>query len=209
MVAYHLANADTATRGRSLMRAGLFVMLFAVTLCAYAKTQLLEHVPLRWKPTSELRLGAMQMSQTAIQFETFQDVRDNKDAIGENLEDAKPKPVTTTDDVGAFVSSHMRELFDHAGLKTVDSNGSVTIKGEVRQFFARETTTYKSAVVMHLTVVGSDGRTLWSGLASGDATRFGRSYNLENYYEVLSDAIVNTVSSMLQSADLQKALSER
>jgi hypothetical protein len=209
MVAYHLANADAATRGKSLMRARLFVMLFAVTLCAYAKTQLLEHVPLRWKPTSELRLGAMQMSQTPIQFETFQDVRDSKDAIGQNLEDDKPKPVTTTDDVGAFVSSHMRELFDHAGLKTVDSNGTVTIKGEVTQFFVRETTTYKSAVAVHLTVVGSDGRTLWSGLASGDAKRFGRSYNLENYYEVLSDAIVNTVSSMLQSADFQKALSGR
>jgi hypothetical protein len=209
MVTYHLANADAATRGRSLMRARLFVMLFAVTLCAYAQTQLLEHVPLRWKPTSEPRLGAMQMSQTPIQFETFQDVRDNKDAIGENLEDDKPKPVTTTDDVGAFVSSRMRELFDHAGLKTVDSNGTVTIKGEVREFFVRETTTYKSAVAVHLTVVSPDGRTLWSGLASGQATRFGRSYNLENYYGVLSDGIVNAVSSMLQSADFQKALSGR
>ena len=189
------------------MRAGLFVMLFAVTLCAYAKTQLLEHVPLRWKPTSELRLGAMQMSQMPIQLETFQDARESKDAIGENLEDDKPKPVTTTDDVGAFVSSHMRELFDHAGLKTVDSNGTVTIKGEVRQFFVRETSTYKSAVAVHLTIVGRDGEKLWSGLASGEATRFGRSYKLENYYEVLSDAIVNTVSSMLQSADVQRALS--
>jgi hypothetical protein len=209
MVAYYLANADAAMRGRSPMRVRLFVMLFAVTLCAYATTQLLEHVPLRWKQTSELRLGAMQMSQTSVQFETFQDIRDNKDAIGENLEDDMPKPVTTTDDVGAFVSSHMRELFDRAGLTTVDSNGTVTIKGEVRQFFVRETTTYKSAVAVHLTVVGRDGRTLWSGLASGEATRFGRTYNLENYYEVLSDAIVNTVSSLLQSADVQKALSGR
>ena len=77
------------------MRARLFVMLFAVTLCAHANSELLEHVPLQWKPTSELRLGAMQMSQAPIQFESFQDVRDNRDAIGENLEDAKPKPVTT------------------------------------------------------------------------------------------------------------------
>lgn len=130
-------------------------------------------------------------------------------AIGENLEDDKPQPVTTTDDVGSFVSSHMHELFDHAGLKTVDSNGTVTIKGDVRQCFVRETMTYNSAVSVHLTVMGRYGRTLWSGLASGEAKRFGRSYNLENYYEVLSDAIVNTVSSMLQNADFQKALSGR
>jgi hypothetical protein len=191
------------------MRALLFVVLLAVTLGAYAKTALLEHVPLRWRATSELKLGAMEMTQTPIQFETFQDVRDNKEAIGENREDDKPKPVTTTDDVGVFVGTHMRELFDHAGLKTVDGNGAVTIKGEVKQFFVRETSTYKSTVVVHLTMVGRGGQTLWSGLASGDATRFGRSYKLENYYEVLSDAIVNTVSSMLQSAEFQKALSAR
>lgn len=191
------------------MRARFFVMLLAVTLVADAKTVLLEHAPLKWKPTSELKLGAMEMSQAPIQFETFQDVRADKGAIGENLEDDKPKPVTTTDDVGAFVSSHMRELFDRAGLKTVDSNGAVTIKGEVKQFFVRETSTYKSEVALHVTVVGRSGETLWSGLASGDASRFGRSYKLENYYEGLSDALVNTVSSMLQSAEFQKALSGR
>ncbi len=188
------------------MRALLFVVLLTATLGAYAKTRLLEHVPLQWKATSELNFGTMKMTLAPVQFETFQDVRDNKEAIGENREDAKPKPVTTNEDVGAFVGIHMRELFERAGLKTVDSNGEVMIKGEVKQFFVSETSTYKSEVVVHLTVVGRDGQTLWSGLASGDATRFGRSYKLENYYEVLSDAIVNTVSSMLQSPELQRAL---
>ena len=191
------------------MRVRLFVMLLALTGSAYAKTALLEHVRLQWRPTSELRLGVQEMSPVPIQFETFQDVRINKEAIGENREDDQPKPVTTTDDVGGFVSTHMRELFDHGGLKTVDSNAAVIIKGDVTQFFVRETSTYKSEVAVHLTLVGTDGTTLWSGLASGAATRFGRSYKLENYYEVLSDAIVNTVSSMLQSAEFQKALSQR
>ena len=189
------------------MRVLLLAMSLAITGAAYAEAPLLEHVPLQWKPTSELRLGAMQMSQAPIQFETFQDVRADKEAIGENREKDTPKPVTTTDDVGAFVGSHMRELFDKAGLKTVDSRGAVTIKGEVRQFFVRETTTYKAMVAIHLTVVGRDGVPLWSGIASGDATRFGRSYKLENFEQVLSDAVVNAVSSMLQSADFQKALS--
>jgi hypothetical protein len=185
----------------------LVVLLMAATATAHAEPKLLENVPLRWKPTSELRLGAMQMSQAPIQFETFQDGRQDKQAIGENREEETPKPVTTTDDVGAFVSMHMRELFYRAGLKTVDSGGTVTIKGEVEQFFVRETNIYKAGVAVHLTVVGRGGQTLWSGVASGDATRFGRSYQLEDYYEVLSDALVNTVSSMLQSAPFQKALS--
>jgi hypothetical protein len=189
------------------MRSRLLFVLLAVAVSAYARPARLEHVPLVWKPTSDLQLGTQQMSAAPIQFESFTDSRANKAAIGENNEDDTPKPVTTTDDVGAFVSSHMRELFNHAGLKTVDSNGAVIIKGEITQFYARETSTYSSQLAVRLTVVSRDGRTLWTGLASGDATRFGRSYKLENYYEVLSDAIVNTVSSMLESAQFQTALS--
>jgi Uncharacterized lipoprotein len=189
------------------MRSRIFVGLLALVLSAQTSAALLENVPLQWKPTSDLQLGTVQMTQSPIQFEVFQDARENKQAIGENREDEKPKPVTTRDDVGAFVSNHMRELFQRAGLKTVDSDGAVTIKGEVRQFFATEGSTYKSEVAVRLTVASRDGRTLWSGLASGEATRFGRSYKLENYSEVLSDAVVNTVSSMLGSPEFQAALS--
>jgi hypothetical protein len=191
------------------MRFRIFVGLSALVLSAQVSAALLENVPLQWRPTSDLQLGTVQMTQSPIQFEVFQDARENKSVIGENQEDEKPKPVTTRDDVGAFVSNHMRELFQRAGLKTVDSEGAVTIKGEVRQFFARESSTYKSEVAVRLTLVSRDGRTLWSGLASGEATRFGRSYKLENYYEVLSDAVVNTVSSMLGSPEFQAALSGR
>lgn len=189
------------------MGARILFILVAAIFGTQANAALLTRVPLQWKPTSDLRLGVMQMSQAPIHFDVFRDVRADKEKIGENREDETPKPVTTTDDVGAFVSTHMRQLFDQAGLKTVDSNGAVTIKGEVTQFFVRETSLYRSEVSVHLTVVGRDGKTLWSGTASGEAKRFGRSYELENYYEVLSDSIVNTVSSMLQSAQFQKALS--
>ena len=191
------------------MRALLALMLVSVALDGHAKTVFLTHMPLQWRPTSELASGTTDMDATTIRFETFQDVRNDKEKVGENLEDGAPKPVTTTDDVGAFVSSHMRQLFDRAGLKTVDDDAAVTIKGEVRQFFARETSTYNSQVEVQLTVVDRDGNTIWKGLASGEATRFGRSYKIENYYEVLSDAVVNTVSSMLRSAEFRKALSHR
>lgn len=189
------------------MRARIFLLVLAATFAAQAHAALLVDVPLKWEPTTDLRLGAMEMSQAPVQFEAFRDVRADKKAIGENREDPTPKAVTTTDDVGAFVSTHMRQLFNNAGLKTVDSGGAVTIKGEVTQFYVRETSLYRSEVTVHLTVVGRDGKVLWSGTASGEAKRFGRSYKLENYYEVLSNAIVNTVSSMLQSPQFQKVLS--
>ena len=182
-------------------------LLLTVSLAASSKTKLLEHIPLEWRPTSELRLGTTQMTASPVAVVAFTDDRDNKESIGENREADDLKPVTTSDDVGAFVSTHIRQLFDQAGIKTVDSNGAVTIKGEVKKFFVREGNTYKSEVAIHLTVIDQGGKTLWNGLASGEATRFGRSYKAENYYEVLSDAVVNTVSSMLQAGEFQKAIS--
>jgi hypothetical protein len=176
------------------------------TFAAYGAA-LLQQVPLKWTPTSDLKSGSTQMSTAPIQFEKFADARDKMDLIGENREDeAKPKPVTTSDDVGAFVGSHMRQLFNRAGLSTVDSGGKVIVKGEVKRFFVRESGTYEADVAVHVTLASVDGTVLWAGTATGEAKRFGRSYKLENYYEVLSDAVVNTVSSMLQSQEFQKAL---
>jgi hypothetical protein len=189
--------------------ARVFSGLIFLALGSLALAAPLVNVPLEWKPTSDLRLGSTQMTAATVQFEPFKDVRDMPQKIGENREDDTPKPVTTQDDVGAFVSKHMRELFTKAGIKTVDAGGDVIVRGEVRQFFVRETRTYQGEVAVHLTVVGKDGATLYSGVAPGDANRFGRSYLLENYYEVLSDALVNATSSTLQSAEFQKALSAR
>jgi hypothetical protein len=45
--------------------------------------------------------------------------------------------------------------------------------------------------------VHSGDKLLWKGLAVGRATRFGRSYKLENYHEVLSDSLVEAVSRLL------------
>jgi len=192
-----------------MIRTILASLLLCVSLVASSKTKLLEHIPLQWRPTSDLRLGTAQMTSLPITVATFTDDRDNKEFIGENREDEEPKPVTTSDDVGAFVSTHIRQLFNQAGIKTIDGNAGVTIHGEVKRFFVREGDTYKSDVAVHLTVIDQSGKTLWNGLASGEATRFGRSYRAENYYEVLSDAVVNTVSSMLQAAEFQKAISGR
>jgi hypothetical protein len=192
----------------------LLVMAFATftfaTFAAHA-AKLLEHIPLQWRPTSSLQFGTQQVTPSPVQFATFKDVRPKPELIGENREDdlKPPKPVTTSEDVGAFVSAHIRDLFKQAGLNTVDSNGSVIVKGEVTQFFVTETNTYEAQVAVHLSVESPAGATLWSGVASGDAKRFGRSYKAENYYEVLSDATVNAVSSMLQSSEFQRALAAR
>ena len=190
-----------------MIRTILAALLLTFSVVASSKPKLLEHIALEWRPTSSLRLGTTRMAPLTVTFGAFTDGRVNKGAIGENREEDEPKPVTTDDNVGAFVGVHMRQLFEEAGVKTVDSGGAVSIAGEVTKFFVREGNTYKSEVAVQLLVSDSGGKTLWKGLVSGEATRFGRSYKAENYFEVLSDAVVNTVSSMLQAPEFEGALS--
>jgi len=182
--------------------------LLCLSLGACA-TQPLNDVPLVWKPTSELNFGGVDLSEaqrSKIQFGSFVDARKQPSLIAENREDTIPKPVTTSGNVGEFVGSHVRQILDRAGLNTVDSDGDVIVTGEVSDFFVEETSLYKGTVALHMTVRNRAGATLWSGSASGSATRFGRSYSQENYYEVLSDALINATTTLVQDWDFRRAL---
>ena len=64
------------------MRARILLLVFAVTFGGYAHAALLVNVPLKWRPTSDLRLGAMEMSQAPVQFDVLRDLRADKQAIG-------------------------------------------------------------------------------------------------------------------------------
>src|SRR6266446_6796608 len=173
-------------------------MLLLVSLCACAKTPL-ENIPLVWKPTSETSFGAVNLTEignTKIQIEKFRDVRRQPELIAENREDAIPKAVTTRDAVGEFTSSHMSQIFGSAGLNIVDDNADVVVSGEVRQFFVEETSTYNGTVVLHVTVRDRAGKVRWNGGTSGSARHFGRSYSPENYYETLSDSLVDATAKL-------------
>lgn len=181
----------------------------ASMISACGTTKPLENVPLTWKPTSTAEFGAVNLSgiaNTRIQFESFRDARQNPQLVAENREEAQPKPVTTRDDVGAFVSQHLREVFNQAGLLTVDQGGDVVLSGEVRQFFVEETSTYNGSVVLYLKLRNRSGKTLWEGTAAGSAKRFGRSYSLENYDEVFSDSVTNAATTLLQDGEFRHAL---
>jgi len=194
-----------------------FVLLFAGLSACHTAPVRLDNIPLMWKPTSwkstsELKLpaGALKnILDTKVQFNAFKDVRKNPELVAENNENATPKPVTTRDNVGEFVSAHFRWAFDRAGLTTVDSGGDVFVDGEVRQFFVNETEIYKGQVLLRISVRNRAGKTLWTGAATGTATNFGHSYSAENYYEVFSDSVLNAVSSLLEDADFRTALARK
>jgi hypothetical protein len=188
------------------MQVRIVVTLIALALGACASREPLTDVPLVWRPTSSETVGTVKGTSLRIRFEPFKNESNQPRLIAENREEATVLPVTTRDEVGAFVSTEMRHLFDVAGLTTVSGNGDVIVSGEVKRFFVTETGTYEGSVIVHVTLRDPTGKVLWGGTATGSATRFGRSYSQENYYEVLSDSVIDATHSLLHNADFVQTL---
>jgi hypothetical protein len=180
---------------------------------ALAAPKLLENIPLVWKPTDTLgSLGPLNLGgpviSTALHVDTLVDTRSNPSRIAENQEKPeKPLPVTTSGDVGAFVTDHIKDTLRVAGLKVVDGPGDLTLSGEIRQFFVTETGTYQSELSIVLHLKDAHGKEVWSGAAVGGTERFGRSYKAENYYETLSDAVIRTTHNLLLNPTFTDAFS--
>jgi len=180
---------------------------------ALAKEKLLTGIPLTWKPTTSItKLGMVNitgLSSVAIRFDPLTDGRPNREVVGENREDedeGKTLPVSTSADVAAFLSEHIRQLLDESGISTVTEGGDVVISGTVKRFFVTETGRYQGEVMLAMKVADSRGNVRWEGMASGGSKRFGRSYKAENYYETLSDSVVEAVYKMLSSSEFMAAL---
>ena len=174
------------------------------------KPDKLENIPLVWKTTTTLgSMGSVDLTDlenAKLQVDRLADNRENRGVIGQNSEKQTPRKVTTPDDVSAFVTDHMKSLISRVGIDVVDSGGTAMLKGEIKQFFVDETETYKGDVRLRLTLTNPAGKVLWTGTTGGAASRFGRSYRAENYYETLSDSLIEATYHLVQDAGFRKAL---
>jgi hypothetical protein len=180
---------------------------------AFARDALV-NIPLKWSPTSTLsEWGAVDLSgatiTTKIHWDGFTDTRENPTLVAENREKAdKVWTVTTSTDVTAFVSDHMRDSVHGAGLNVVDSEADVNISGEIRKFFVTETSTYNGEISVLVHVKNSAGKELWTGIISGDASRWGRSYNAANYFETMSNMTLSATYNLLNNTGFRDSLAK-
>lgn len=183
---------------------------FLLALLVGCATTGLENIPLLWKPTTGMfAMGPSEMAgleDARLQVDPVVDKRANPELIGQNREEQTPRPVTTPDDVPAFVTNRMKALISIAGIKVADTGSTAILNTELRQFFVDETNTYQAEVILRVTLTDADGKVLWSGLTSGASARHGRSYKADNYYETLSDSLVGAVRQLIQNRGFRQAL---
>ena len=166
-------------------------------------------IPLIWKPTKDFAWSGTTDTTGRPSARVRVDVTDNRgdpEVIGRNSEQIPPRKVITRDSVTAFVSEHMKELIAGNGNIEIDDTGPMILKVEVQRFLVEETETYNGDVRLKVTLVNSNGTDVWTGITRGASTRFGRSYSAENYYEALSDSLVDAVRNLLRSPTFHSAL---
>jgi hypothetical protein len=183
-------------------------LLIVLTVCGCAPT-IHTNVPLIWKPTNDVYSITTDLSPLyarKIQLTQFVDKRDVKEEIGKCIEDGANKPVTTTENVAAWSTDQFRKILVQYGISSVEKDADVILNGEILHFYVTEDKTYKGNVGIKITALSKAGDVLWQGVTTGSAKRFGRSYKLENYYEVLSDSYSEAVSNLLKNASFIQAL---
>lgn len=167
---------------------------------------------LTWKPTSALsetadKIDLTPFANVKIALLPLVDQRKDKGQLGENLEKPQARFISTSEAVAPYVTAKLIHLMKETGLPISDKGegASIEVSGELLRFGVIEKETYKGEF-RALLQVHSSGKLVWKGMAVGRASRFGRSYKLENYHEVLSDCIVEAVSRLLSDETFVRVL---
>ena len=200
---------------RQSLSAAASCALLILCGAAAARAASLENVPLKWAPTSTLgEMGAIDLTgavgTTKVRVDALVDTRQNPSLVAENREKVdKVRQMTTSSDVAAFATEHLKDTLRHAGLNIVDDGADVVMSGEIRQFFVTEVNTYGGELSILVHLKNSAGKELWTGVVAGDSTRWGRSYSAENYYETMSDMLLRGAFNLLSNPGFREALGKR
>ncbi len=170
----------------------------------------LEGIPLAWRPTSPMSerppVDLKGLEGVKLQLDPFTDKREDPAFIGRNVNSVPIRKVTTNEDVARFATYQVKLLLSGLGLKVVESGGDVIVNGEIMKFFAEEANRYKAEVELKVIFTDANGKFLWAVASVGTSSRFGLAYKADNYFEVLSDALIGATHQMVQNPGFRDAL---
>lgn len=130
--------------------------------------------------------------------------------IGWRTNDADERfTLRATNDVEAFVSGVLDDVTRDHGIRLADDASNVLVV-KLTRFRVEETNrpvgaTYVAMIGLTGELRSASGEKLWSGVATGDASRWGRKFSNTNCNEVLSDALLEAYANLLNTEELQDA----
>lgn len=184
------------------------VLLLAPAAVAHPETALtlaLEYIPPDLDDDEVIDVTGL--DTYAIRVEPPIDLRREPDRIGVNVEDEDPVNVYSSTPVAYFVEDAIRATLLELGLDFGDSE-DLTLVTRIQELYVVESHVYRGSVRLKLSVYQGE-RELWSGLALGSDTVWGRSLNAENYVEVLSESLHDALEEAFTDPGFRDAIRMR
>lgn len=91
-------------------------------------------------------------------------------------------PVTTREDLGAWVAAQLADALRTGGVEVVEAGGELRLSGSLVEAMVRQGSKLVGSVRLELAVADATGRELWRGKEMGWAVNRGR-YSLPNFVE--------------------------
>jgi len=168
------------------------------------------NVSLRYTPKDELMIDSLAGAAltTKVNVGKITDERGvDPQQIGENVEDSKPIPVRAK---GEAVLSMVHQGFfkglQEAGIEEA-SDAPMSLRIHIMKLWVSEDNTYNATARFKVEVLRGDAL-VQTILVEGSAKQFGSSMKGENYREVLSDAVLEAVQNLINSAEFREAFAE-
>lgn len=194
---------------RTLAVSFLFALAAPLAGCRPPVTQLA--VPLEYRPTSTLRLDKVGGAVTGAPplAVAVSDDRADKTTVGKNVEkEGRPVPVLAERSTPEqFLTDAVGRALGQAGVTVAEpGRARCTLRLSITNFWTEEASTYHGSIAANASLVSKGGASLWSGTATGQSKRFGRSLSAANYQETFSDASLDLVQGLLADPGFRSAL---
>ena len=139
------------------------------------------------------------------------DERTQINQIGENIElsNSPPRPIFATGaDPATFIREAIERELSDLGVNVVRdaSSANRTLAFSIVKFYSVESNNYNTDVRANVQVKDGSGAVRFSGLVTGSNRRFGRSMSVDNYQEGFSDATIDMLAKLLNTADFQQSI---
>lgn len=159
-------------------------------------------VKLMFRPTDDPRdmpaAGVVALSGKSVTVKVTGDQRPAPlQQIGVNVEERNPRPVSTPDDVDAFIRSSVEQVLAANGARAVPAGAQRVLALKVLTYFVQEGNTYSARVTFAARLTDAAGTTLWEGPMAGSYNHWGHSFDEQTYLEALSNATMDAVKSLL------------
>ena len=197
--------------GRVFLAGAFAAVVGAFAGCSTGGSSGPVNVPLTFRPGNAAAIGGtISASDVKVHLVPVEDKRDNKEQIGQNVEnEGAPVPVYASDKTPMeFYQNVIEGELKNFGLELVEAPEAADriVAIELNRFWVEEGNNYRGDVQATAQVSDKGGRVLWKGKIPGDGKTFGRSRNPANYNLVLSDATRRSVAALVNNPGFQQAL---